>query len=181
MAAYLLPIRFRGIALHYVCSRKDDFSTLKPEHFREISGELYIRKITQKTREEVIIPLHDTVLEILEKYKQRPDGVPKVPSNPVFNKMIKVVARLAGLIEKGKLESMPDKEFCECISSHTGRRTFATNAYLSNVPTLDVMRITGHRTEKAFLRYVRLSKLHAAQRVSKHYKKIASSHLKVAV
>lgn len=88
---------------------------------------------------------------------------------------------MAGLTEKGKLESLPDKEFCECISSHTGRRTFATNAYLSDVPTLDIMRITGHKTEKAFLRYVRLSKLHAAQRISKHYKKISRTHLKVAI
>lgn len=161
--------------------RYSDFSTLKPEHFQDIGGELFIRKVTQKTREEVIIPLHDIVLEILEKYKQRQDSLPKVPCNPVFNKQIKVVARMAGLTEKGKLESMPEKEFWECISSHTGRRTFATNAYLSNVPTLDVMRITGHRTEKAFLRYVRLSKLHAAQRISQHYKKIAGSHLKVAI
>jgi len=161
--------------------RFSDFSTLKPEHFREIDGDLYIRKITQKTKEEVIIPLHDTVLEILERYKGKPGGVPKVPCNPVFNKQIKTVGRLAGLIKTGKLTSQPEKELCECISSHTGRRTFATNAYLSGVPVLDIMRITGHKTEKSFLRYVRLSRLHAAQRFSEHYKKIAGSHLKVAI
>lgn len=161
--------------------RFSDFSTLKPEHFKTIDGELYIKKMTLKTKEEVIIPLHDIVLEILEKYKGKPGGVPKVPCNPVFNKVVKVAGRLAGLTEKGKLASFPEKELCECISSHTGRRTFATNAYLSGVPVLDIMRITGHKTEKSFLRYVRLSRLHAAQRFSEHYKKIAGSHLKVAI
>lgn len=161
--------------------RFSDFSTLKPEHFRTIDGELYIKKTTLKTKEEVIIPLHEIVLEILNRYKDKPGSVPKVASNPVFNKQIKVVIKTAGLVEKGRLVSMPEKELWECVSSHTGRRTFATNAYLSGVPVLDIMRITGHKTEKSFLRYVRLSRLHAAQRFSEHYKKIAGSHLKVAI
>lgn len=51
--------------------RFSDFSTLKPEHFKTIDGELYIKKMTLKTKEEVIIPLHDVVLEILEKFKKQ--------------------------------------------------------------------------------------------------------------
>ena len=44
------------------------------------------------------------------------------------------------------------------ISTHTARRSFATNAYLSR--TLDVhqiMKCTGHKSESSFLKYLKLN------------------------
>ncbi len=43
------------------------------------------------------------------------------------------------------------------ISTHTARRSFATDEYLAGTPPLTIMAITGHKTEKSFLRYRRIS------------------------
>ena len=47
----------------------------------------------------------------------------------------------------------------------------ATNYYLQGFPTIDLMKITGHKTEKAFLKYIRVSKLDTAKRLNLHIKK----------
>jgi len=45
----------------------------------------------------------------------------------------------------------------ELVSSHTARRTFATNCYLDGIPTRTIMRITGHKKEDDFFRYIRMT------------------------
>jgi integrase len=45
----------------------------------------------------------------------------------------------------------------ELVTTHTARRSFATNMYLMKVPTLSIMAVTGHKTEKAFMKYIKLA------------------------
>jgi len=45
----------------------------------------------------------------------------------------------------------------EMIKSHTARRSFCTNAYLAGLDCLDIMAISGHKTESAFLRYIKVT------------------------
>jgi integrase len=50
------------------------------------------------------------------------------------------------------------------ISTHTARRSFATNMFSMGVPSITIMAITGHRAEKAFLKYIKVTpKEHAFQ------------------
>ena len=56
----------------------------------------------------------------------------------------------------------------DLISVHTARRSFATNAYLQNVPTSSIMKITGHRTEKSFLKYIKISQEDNANKLVNH-------------
>ncbi|MEP2240424.1 MAG: integrase, partial [Maribacter sp.] len=44
----------------------------------------------------------------------------------------------------------------ELVSSHIGRRSFATN-YYGKVPTSYLINITGHGSEKMFLNYIKKS------------------------
>jgi integrase len=44
------------------------------------------------------------------------------------------------------------------VTSHTARRSFATNAFKQGVPSLAIMQITGHRTETSFMRYIKIGK-----------------------
>jgi hypothetical protein len=46
-----------------------------------------------------------------------------------------------------------------------------TNHYLQGFPTIDLMKITGHKSERSFLKYIRISKLDAARRFNEHIKK----------
>jgi len=153
----------------YTGVRSQDYNKLNRFHF--INNETMFRIRTEKTDEEVIIPLHPEVKRIVGKY----NGVPKVVGNQKFNLLIKEVCRKAGITEstfvirtvggKKKRTTQPKYKF---VSSHTARRSFATNAYKAGVPSLAIMAITGHKTEVVFLKYIRVSKEEHAKLVSSH-------------
>ena len=58
---------------------------------------------------------------------------------------------------KGGVEVTTKAHKWELVSSHTARRTFATNCYLDGIPTRTIMRITGHKKEDDFFRYIRMT------------------------
>jgi site-specific recombinase XerD len=148
--------------------RFSDFSTLSKENFTDE----YIIKIARKTRKKVIIPIHPVVKEILKKYDS---DFPRPLSNQKMNDHLKTIARKAGLdtqIEviksNGGTASYHMIEKCDLVSTHTGRRSFATNAYLAGVPAISIMKITGHKTEKAFLSYICIDELENAEHIRMH-------------
>ena len=59
----------------------------------------------------------------------------------------------------------------ELISSHTARRSFCTNAYKDNIPTLAIMAISGHKTEAAFLKYIKADGKEHAEKVLEAWRK----------
>lgn len=165
----------------FVGLRYSDYSTIKPENLVLIGGDQFIKIITTKTKELVIIPCNPVVLDILDKHKESYNSLPKSFSNQKFNEYIKEVCETAGLKEKGRLSTDPNKALFDCVSSHTARRSFATNFYLQGFSTIDLMKITGHKTEKAFMKYIRVTKLDAAQRLNEHMKKRSKENvLKIA-
>ena len=154
----------------WVGLRFSDFSNIKPENIIQIDGDYFIKTITQKTKELVIIPCNPVIMEIFEKYADRPNKLPKTISNQKFNDYIKDVCKLAEFNEVGRISAKPKDILADLVSSHTARRSFATNYYLQGFPTIDLMKITGHRTERSFLKYIKVSKLDTAKRLSEHIK-----------
>lgn len=127
---------------------------------------------TQKTGEIVIIPIARKVKEILQKYDYK---LPRLISNQKFNKYIKDVCKLAKIDEpisieetKGKLSLHKTEPKYNLVSAHTARRSFATNAYLSGLPTINIMKMTGHTTEKSFLSYIKITKEENAKKLIAH-------------
>lgn len=161
----------------FVGLRFSDYSDVQRDHIVQIDGDYFIKLITKKTHDLVIIPCNPIVMEILNKYKSNHNRLPKSLSNQKFNDYVKEACQKAELTERGRLSTDPVKELWECISSHTARRSFATNYYLEGFPTIDLMKITGHKTEKAFLKYIRVTKLDTAKRLSEHIKKNWSAKL----
>jgi integrase len=146
--------------------RHQDYSDVKPENiFTHTDGRKYIRMITKKTRQTVTIPCHPLILEIFLKYDHRPNKLPRAISNQKFNEYIKDACKEAGLKEKGRLLSDPAKELWECVSSHTARRSFATNLYLDGVDPIEIRKITTHKSEKTFLKYIKVTHMQAAERL----------------
>ncbi|MCW3108454.1 MAG: Integrase family protein [Segetibacter sp.] len=154
----------------WVGLRFSDYSNIQPENIVLIEGEYFVKIITQKTKELVVVPFNPVVLQIFNKYKNNRNNLPETISNQKFNDYIKEVCKEAGLNELGRLSTEPKLQLWECISSHTARRSFATNYYLQGFPTIDLMKITGHTTEKVFLNYIKVTKLDTAKRLSKHIK-----------
>jgi integrase len=154
----------------YTGLRFSDLSQLTPDKFTEDGTRLRIKTI--KTGEIVVIPLHWTIKEILRKYNGEP---PRLISNQKMNEYLKELTELAKINErititktKGGLNF--DKTFkkWELCTVHTARRSFATNMYLAEVPTISIMKITGHRTERAFMKYIKVSQEQNADKLSKH-------------
>jgi len=154
----------------YTGLRFSDLSQLTPEKFTEDGTRLKIK--TAKTGEIVVIPLHWTIKEIIQKYNGEP---PRALSNQKMNVYIKELAELAEVKErvtitkiKGGLNYEKTFEKWELVTVHTARRSFATNMYLAEVPTISIMKITGHRTERAFMKYIKVSQEQNADNLSKH-------------
>ena len=130
----------------------------------------------QKTNTKVTIPLHPVVLEILKKYNYQ---MPEPITNQRFNEYIKNACELAEIksIETmtrtvgGKLITEKFEKW-EQVSSHTGRRSFCTNMYKRGLPTLMIMSISGHRTEKSFLKYIKVTQKEHAEMMAKKWKEI---------
>jgi integrase len=155
----------------FVGLRFSDFSDVRPENIRQIDNEFFLRVKTKKMGNRVTIPCNPIVRDIFKKYDHMPNKLPRAISNQKFNDYIKEVCKLAGLTENGRLEADHSLELWECISSHTARRSFATNLYNEGFPILDIMKITGHKTEKSFLKYIKFSDEDSAMKLSAHNKK----------
>jgi len=159
----------------YTGLRFSDLSRLTHNNIIEFEGEKMLNIRTQKTGEVVSIPLHYIVFEIIEKYGGK---VPKSLSNQKFNDYLKEICRETGLTETTNIEKKekPQENLTiskyykkwELISTHTARRSFATNMYLAGFDPISIRKITGHRTEKSFLSYIRLSGKENALVMSKH-------------
>lgn len=126
---------------------------------------------TQKTSTTIETPITPRMYQILEKYNYE---LPKI-SNQKYNQYLKDVARMANINErvsitstKGGLLVTKNYEKWELVTAHTSRRAFATNAYLNNVPTLAIMAITGHKTESAFLKYIKVTNKENARKLQLH-------------
>lgn len=85
------------------------------------------------------------------------------------------VAQLAGLDEpihqektKGGKKYTETSPKYQLIASHTARRSFATNAYKAKVRPMELMMITGHTTEKNFLKYIRIEGEENARHLLEH-------------
>jgi len=144
----------------YTGQRVSDFMRFSPEMIRE--DEMKVLEITQeKTNKQVIIPLMPEVLEILEKRKGE---FPRPTSDQRYNDYIKKVCKKAKINEviPGKMTKKAKKGFRgvvseypkhDLITSHTGRRSFATN-YYGKIPTAYLKDLTGHGSEAMLLRYI---------------------------
>jgi len=157
------------------CSTGLRFSDLHKVHSDNIfsgGNGTFIRLQTQKTNQPISVPLNTRVIAILEKY----DGSgPRVLTNQRMNDHLKEIAELADLNEvvsqtqtKGGKRFARQSKKWQLVTTHTARRSFATNAYLAGVPTIDIMRMTGHKTETSFMKYIKISNDEVAVRMADH-------------
>lgn len=149
------------------------FSDLKQLNIENINKHHKVIKVrTQKTDETVIIPINSIVSGIIDKYQ---GNLPTAISNEKMNLYLKELAELAEFNEPVEIIATKGGERVrevfkksELVTVHTARRSFATNAYLAGVPTISIMKITGHRTEKSFLKYIKITQEDNANKLINH-------------
>ncbi|MCY1636598.1 site-specific integrase [Marinifilum sp. D737] len=150
----------------YTAQRFSDYSKIKKSNITERSdGRMILKLIQQKTGEEVIIPINSKLVEILKKYDY---NLPKTYEQKV-NAGIKEIAKMAEInsevcykeIRGGIIKNRIEPKY-NLIKTHTARRSGATNMFKAGIATIKIMKITGHRTEKEFLNYIKITKEESA-------------------
>jgi integrase len=163
----------------YTGQRVSDFMRFTDEMIRIEDGKTLIEFTQKKTGKLMTVPLHKKVLELLDK---RNGKFPRAISDQRYNEYIKEVCELAKINNKIKgsksTETETDsKEYrkkegtfkkWELVSSHIGRRSFATNFY-GEIPTTYLIYITGHSTEVMFLNYIGKSNKDLALEIANYF------------
>ena len=135
---------------------------IKTDNFEQYGNDLIIKIKQKKGNKAVIIPVLPKVKKIYE------NGMPYIVSTQKLNKHFKEIGKIAKLnnmIMGRIIETSKNKDGkrnrgikklrpkYEYISTHIGRRSFASNHY-GKIPTPIIMRVTGHSKESTFLTYI---------------------------
>jgi len=161
----------------YTGQRISDFMNFNKGQIR-IEENKYLLEFTQKkTGKNMTIPVHEKVLGILKK---RNGDFPRAISDQRYNDYIKVVCKIAGIdtLTNGSImKEVKNKQYRkengiypkhELVTSHIGRRSFATN-YYGKIPTTFLIYVTGHSTESMFLNYIGKSNKDLAIELTKYF------------
>lgn len=162
--------------------RISDFMNFTKKNLTVDEEDYYIEFIQKKTGKIMAIAMHPKVFEILDK---RNGEFPQPISDQRYNEYIKEICKIAELNQptKGKLlqETAVDSkkyrkkegtyEKWRLVSSHIGRRSFATN-HFGKIPISFMMNITGHSTEREFLNYIGKSSKAIAKETFAFYKAV---------
>ncbi|MCK4676756.1 MAG: tyrosine-type recombinase/integrase [Bacteroidales bacterium] len=167
----------------YTARRFSDYSRIKSSNITTLeNGVTAITLVQQKTKGEVIIPIRPELNKVLEKYGY---NLPLTHEQKV-NKHIKEVgekAKINEIIEvesiKGGFRVKEKKTKFKLIVTHTARRSACTNMYNTGIAPLDIMQISGHKTEKEFLKYIKFKKKKTAMKLAKK-KFFIGNNLKVS-
>lgn len=163
--------------------RVSDLNKLKKESIITVNDSNYINITTSKTGAKLTIPINPMVNAILKKRNNTPP--PTMPDQHI-NYAIKKIGELAKInsietktITRGGIKTTLKYFKYDLISSHTARRSFCTNAYKSGMPTIDIMAISGHKTEKVFYNYIKVNDIERAEKI-KLNKFFTNNNLKLA-
>ena len=156
----------------YTAQRFSDYSRIRAKNIRKLdNGVRVIELIQQKTKEKVIIPIRPELETILKKYNY---NLPKVYEQKI-NKNIKEIGRLARITEmintetiKGGLTVKKETPKYQLIKTHTARRSGCTNMYLAGISPIDIMKISGHKSEKEFKKYINVTREQTAISLASH-------------
>lgn len=144
---------------------------------------LEVRQI--KTGDRVYIPLQPEVKTVMRRYN---GSFPGTISNQKFNEYLKDVCKKCELLKKevslktfvaGK-RVVITKPKCTFVKSHTARRSFATNEYKKGELTIaEIRAITGHKTDKSFYKYIRVTPRENAENVAAKWRERAARKMRV--
>ena len=134
----------------------------------------FIEITTTKTKTAVVIPIHPMIKKILIKHKGK---LPKRVNDSDFNLQIKLVCEAAGIkeITKGRIYDKESKRKVlglhpkfKLITSHSGRRSFATNLF-GKIELQVISSILGHSTTDQTLDYIKKSNREQALKLKEYW------------
>ena len=150
--------------------RYSDWGQVKKENIKD--GILEVKQT--KTGAKVFIPVSDRVIDMIGKYGGK---LPDQPGLQTFNNLLREVGKAAELnerfsksITKGGVERTTNYKKWQMMSTHSARRSFATNEYIMGTDMLTIMAITGHKSSQSFLKYIKVNQREHAQKLLQIWK-----------
>jgi integrase len=148
--------------------RFSDLTQLSNFSVSGVAGRKTLKIRTKKTDTQVVIPLHPIAESIMHRNEGHP---PKSYTNAATNRLLKQLAQLAGFTEHLEVNTATGKQVkqkWQLITTHTARRSLATNAYLAGVSIPAIMALTGHRKVQTFMLYIRITAQENADNLLQH-------------
>ncbi len=150
----------------YTAQRISDFMRFSTNDIVLMDGNKFLDINQNKTENPILVFLNDIVLSVMRKYNNNfpPlfNDTSKYSNELIYNRLIKDVCRKSGITnlvtsqiknkETNRIEVKTLEKY-KFVSSHIGRRSYATN-YYNSIDVSLLMSATGHKTEKQFLVYV---------------------------
>lgn len=151
------------IAGYYTALRVSDWDRINLK-LVDADGIFSIR--STKTGVTSFVPVSPVLMAILKRWNT--EGQPARPHVKTLGIHLKAIAKLAGIkslvskrITKGGTKVNTVNEKYLLVTTHTARRSVATNLILQGVSPFIVMKITGHTTIESFSKYVRFQEIQA--------------------
>lgn len=165
--------------------RFSDYSNIRAKDIDLQNEEIIITP--KKTQDPIVIPISDDVKTIMKRYEGKtPNSLPERLSNQKMNDYLKELGKLAGFeelfetsITKGGKKITLQTPKYELMTTHAARRSFATNEYLAGTSMELIRAITGHKTEKAFMKYIKLTPREKSDMMRKIWKHCKEHSLEV--
>ncbi len=157
----------------YTGLRFSDYSRISKSNITEDNKFIQIKQT--KTKEPIAIPISAKAKIILEKYDYNLPSISNQKTNDYLKEIGKQIPQLNELfsrhIELEGKETIDEIERYKVLTTHTARRTFATLEYIKETPTKTIMAITGHKTERSFMKYICTTQKDEAKRLMKIWEK----------
>lgn len=153
----------------YTGARSSDVIRLDASN---INSEGNIVYVSRKTTIRAILPCKPIVRTILESGDNKENPATTIPlktKNDIIRRMLRTVGITDFVkVYKGGEELSGEKwEFC---STHTGRRSFASNLYLRGVDLYDISRLMGHSSVTMTENYICCGLRQLSQKALEYFK-----------
>jgi site-specific recombinase XerD len=151
--------RDRFLLSYYLVLRYGDSIRICEANISHHGGQYYYKNIAEKTDSVSFVPIKPLALEIIRKHNYDLSG----ETNQEANRKLKVIAAHAGILTNmagpggGKV---PKSTF---VTTHTARRSAATNLLLSGVPLSEIMQLGGWKFEATLKQYLLAGGIRMAQ------------------
>jgi integrase len=170
--------------------RFSDFSRLTRDNiFTDNEGNQNFKIKTLKTDTEVDIPILPPTMAVLNLYGG-PDNLslPDSISNQKMNEYLKEIGEMVDSLNvpfnkdrtTGGMKISTNKMKWQYLSTHTARRSFATNMFERGISVQNIMSITGHKTEQEFYKYIQMSPTNKAKLFRNEFYNTNKPNLKIA-
>ena len=150
----------------YTGQRYSDIESITHDCISTKAGHNVWLVSTQKTDDNLVIPLNKKAITILERYQHLSTPLPRY-TNQYFNQSLKEMAKVANLtriVKKVCFYNNVKKEISiplhEAISSHMARKSFISLSTQRGIPERFVRDVSGHKSERSFKRYLNLGDAH---------------------